>query len=94
MYIELSILGIFVVEIALHIIALGKLYMKDYWNVFDLAVILLSVAFVLIDMLVDNNVLQGFLKIRGVFRLLRIFLLIRKLNTLRVKRELQKRQAS
>jgi hypothetical protein len=56
MYIELEILGIFCLEIALHIIALGKLYMKDYWNIFDLLVIILSVAFVLIDLFINNNV--------------------------------------
>lgn len=89
--IELVILGIFCIEIGLHIIALGKLYLKDYWNVFDIVIILLSLLFVFLDMFNDNSVLEGILKIRGIFRLLRIFLLIRKLNTLRVKRDVQKR---
>lgn len=89
--IELIILGIFCVEIALHVIALGKLYMRDCWNIFDIVIIILSLLFVLLDMFNDDSVLEGILKIRGIFRLLRIFLLIRKLNTLRVKRAVQKR---
>ena len=89
--IELTILGIFAVEIALHIIALLGLYIRDYWNILDLSIIILSFLFVFLDIYVKNSALQGFLKIRGIFRLLRIFLLIRKLNTLRVKRDMQKR---
>jgi len=41
---------------------------------------------------VNNTALQGFLKIRSVFRVLRIFLLIRKLSSLKVKQELNKRR--
>lgn len=89
--IELSILGIFCVEIAVHVIALGRLYMRDVWNIFDLVIIILSLVFVFLDMFNDNSILEGILKIRGIFRLLRIFLLIRKLNTLRIKRDVQKR---
>ena len=89
--IELIILGIFCLEIALHITGYGMLYLKDNWNVFDIFIIMLSLIFVFLDIFVNNAALQGFLKIRSVFRLLRIFLLIRKLNSLRVKRDLQKR---
>lgn len=76
----------------MHVISLGKLYLKDYWNVFDLVIIILSLLFVFLDIFVDNDALQSFLKIRGIFRLLRIFLLVRKLNSLRVKRDIQKRK--
>jgi hypothetical protein len=43
-------------------------------------------------MFVTNSSLQGFLKIRAVFRLLRIFILIRKLNSLKNRRDMQKRR--
>eukprot|EP00347_Sterkiella_histriomuscorum_P005745 403355433 len=89
--IELCILGIFVLEIFLHLLAFRMLYLKDYWNIFDLFIIILSVAFVLLDIFINNDVIDGILKIRGIFRLLRVFLLIRKLNTLRVKRDVQQR---
>ena len=62
-------------------------YLKDPWNFFDLIIIIVSIRFVLLDVYVENEALKGFLKIRGIFRLLRIFILIRKLNALRVKRE-------
>lgn len=75
------------VEIILHFVAFKLLYLKDYWNIFDMFIIILSVAFVLLDIFIDNSVIDGILKIRGIFRLLRVFLLVRKLNTLRVKRE-------
>lgn len=89
--IELTILGIFVIEIFLHFLAFRLLYLKDYWNIFDLIIIIISVVFVLLDIFINNSVIDVILKIRGIFRLLRVFLLIRKLNTLRVKREVQKR---
>jgi hypothetical protein len=85
--IELSILGIFSIEIALHIIGYGLLYFRDKWNIFDIFIIMLSISFVFLDIFINNKALQGFLKIRGVFRLFRIFVLVRKLNALRVKRD-------
>ena len=89
--IELTILGVFVIEIALHIYAYNVLYLRDVWNLIDFIVILLSVLFVLLDMLLPDSGFKNILRIRGIFRMMRIFLLIRKLNTLRVKRELVKR---
>lgn len=68
------------------------LYLRDVWNIADIVVILLSIAFVLLDLLIeDNSSLSGFLKIRGIFRLLRVFILIRKLNVVRVRREVRKK---
>lgn len=81
----------FVIEIALHIYAYNVLYLRDVWNLIDFIVILLSVLFVLLDMLLPESGFKNILRIRGIFRMMRIFLLIRKLNTLRVKRELVKR---
>jgi len=87
--IELGILAVFVIEISLFLYAYHCLYFEDVWNIFDFVVIILSIAFVLVDMFVENRNLQGILRIRGIFRLLRVFILIRKLNVLRVKREMQ-----
>jgi len=52
--IELSILGLFVVEIILHLWAYGLLYLRDTWNIFDIAVILISILFAILDIMVDN----------------------------------------
>ena len=85
-------MGVFVIDIIMHINAFRLLYLIDIWNILDLIVIILSIGLVLLDLLlpVDNNV-RGFLKIRGVFRLLRVFILIRKLNAVRIRREMRKK---
>ena len=85
----MCILGIFVVEIVLHVLAFRMLYLKDYWNVLDIVIIIISIVFVLLDILLDQKSgVRGFLKIRGVFRLLRVFILVRKLNAVRLRREI------
>lgn len=59
---------------------------------FDIIVIILSIVFVLIALLVQlPDSVENVLKIRSIFRLLRVFLLVRKLNALRIKREQQKK---
>ena len=52
---ELIVLGIFVIEIICHIYAFGILFLRDLWNVLDILVILLSIAFVLMDLLIKTN---------------------------------------
>lgn len=86
-------LGIFVIEIFLHLYAFALLYLKDYWNIADIVIIGISIAFVLLDLTMSSSstVLKGILKIRGVFRLLRVFILIRKLNIVRIKREIRQK---
>jgi hypothetical protein len=85
-------LGIFIIEIALHLFAFHCLYLEDMWNIFDLVVIILSIIFVVLDIYVENKVVESILKIRGIFRLLRIFILVRKLNTLKIRRDLIKKK--
>ena len=92
---ELVVLGIFVLEIISHIYGYGILYLKDIWNILDIIIILISIAFVLMDLLIQtNSALNGFLKIRGIFRLLRVFILIRKLNVVRMRRDVRKKKFS
>lgn len=47
---ELVILGIFVIDIAMHSYAWGSLYLKDIWTIFDIIVIILSIVFVFLDL--------------------------------------------
>lgn len=71
------------------------MFIRDCWNIVDLIVILVSIAFVLLSLFFsDNKSLQGFLKIRGVFRLFRVLILIRKLNAVRIRRDIRKRHIS
>lgn len=52
---EICILGIFVAEILLHFISYRCLYFEDYWNIFDIIVIIISYIFVFLDMYVTNS---------------------------------------
>jgi len=88
--IELSILFLFVIEISLHVFAYNMMYLRDIWNLVDSIVIILSVVFVLLDMYLPDSRFKNILRIRGIFRMMRIFLLVRKLNTLKTKRALGK----
>lgn len=84
-------MGIFIIEITLHIYSYGLLYIKDPWNIADITIIMICLVLVLVDLFIDSsNSFRGFLKIRGIFRLLRIFILMRKLNTVRIRREILK----
>lgn len=96
MIIEICLLALFVIEVMLHIVAYGVLYIKDCWNIFDMIIIILSIMFVFLDLYIPetNGSAKGILQIRGIFRMLRIIILIRKLNTLRVKRDFQKRKTT
>ena len=53
----------------------------------DAVVILVNIVFVIVDMQVTAGILKELLKIRGFFRLIRIFVLIRKVNQVKTKRE-------
>lgn len=52
--VELSLLGVFVLDISMNLLAFRRMYLADIWNVFDLLVILLCLAFVILDIFVDN----------------------------------------
>ena len=88
-YIEISILSIFIAESLCNFVAFGCLYFQDCWNVFDVIVLLISLSFVIIEINTTHTRLHGFLKIRGIFRLVRVIILIRKMNLLRFRREIR-----
>lgn len=54
-YIEFTILGLFIVEIVLHVAAFGKFYILDCWNIFDILIILLSLAFLFVDIFNESS---------------------------------------
>ena len=83
--VELVFLFIFWVEITLNLIGFGILFLKDYWNIADITVILLAIAFVILDMTLDDSSLSGVFRLRGLFRLLRVGILIRKFDAIRKK---------
>jgi FlaA1/EpsC-like NDP-sugar epimerase len=80
---EIVLLSFFILDITLYLISFRQLYIRDTWNIVDIVVITLSLVFVLVDIFSTNASLKAFLKIRAIFRLLRVFLLVRKLHALR-----------
>ena len=74
------VLLMFCADIVLHIIGYGFIYLSDYWNMVDAVVILLNILFVIIDSYIDDGLLKNILKLRGLFRLVRIIVLMRKIN--------------
>ena len=86
-FLEIVILLFFVLDILVHVIGYGLIFLKDYWNMIDAVVILVNIVFVIVDTQVQAGILKDILKIRGFFRLIRIFVLIRKVNQVKAKRE-------
>lgn len=80
---EIVLLTFFILDISLYLISFRLLYIRDTWNIVDIVVITLSLVFVIVDIFSTSTSLKAFLKIRAIFRLLRIFLLVRKLQALR-----------
>ena len=80
-YIELVILIIFIFEIMANMYAFGfKFYFRDRWLFFDALVIVGSIILVIVDLTVDGTFNSISKIVRGIFRLLRIFLLFRKVH--------------
>jgi Ion transport protein len=90
--IELTILLCFVLDICLNVVAYWRLYLRYLWNLFDILIVTLCCIFVLVDIQSQSESIRHFLKIRAIFRLLRIFLLVRKLNALRTITDSERRR--
>lgn len=82
--VEIFILAIFSFEIIITTYALRKKYYSDLWNVFDAIVIVVSIVFVILELSLDISTLNSILKIRAMFRLVRIFILMRKVINLKL----------
>ncbi|EGR33678.1 hypothetical protein IMG5_045930 [Ichthyophthirius multifiliis] len=82
-YIELIILSIFFIEIILNSYSSGlKHYFSNKSLFLDFLIIIISIILVIIDISTSNNSFSSVATIiRGIFRFLRIFLLIRKFQT-------------
>ena len=78
MFLEVVILLFFCLDILLHVCGYGLIFLQDCWNMVDAVVILVNILFVIVDSQVDSGILKNILKLRGFFRLVRIFVLLRK----------------
>lgn len=53
-YLEVAILGVFCVDIIIHVFGYGLLYVSDYWNIVDAIIIILSLAFIFLVINIDD----------------------------------------
>ena len=82
-YINDAFTGIFVVEAFIKIVGLGPHYFKEGWNIFDLIIILGSVASIVISFNTSVN-LGGTTSIIRVFRVGRVLRLIKRAKSLKI----------
>ena len=82
---EILILLVFTLDIGLHICGYGWIFLQDCWNLVDAVVILFNILLVIVDSQVSSGIIKSILKLRGFFRLIRIFVLMRKVNQVKVK---------
>lgn len=85
--IELFILFIFCVDIGARIYAFRMLYLRDKLNRIDIFIVILAIIFTILDININDRKAKAVLRLRGVFRLLRVAILIRKLDELRNSRK-------
>ena len=88
---ELVLLFIFCVETLFNFVGFGMLFIKDYWNLIDILVILLAIVLVCLDITLKGNSLDALLRLRGLFRLVRIGILLRKFDAFRKKNAARKK---
>ena len=82
-YANLLFTGIFVFESIIKIIALGRLYFKDNWNIFDFVIIWISVAIDIFDLNYQIKI-AGATTIVMIFRVARIIRLVKRARSLKL----------
>lgn len=65
--IELVLLAMFCIEISLSFVGFGWLYFKDYWNIGDFIVIILTIILTIVDIIIGDSDISNILRIRGIF---------------------------
>lgn len=84
-YVNLGFYFIFVGEAAIKLIAMKGLYFKDSWNIFDLSVVIISTAFLILQWVVlatgNGNGGENIILLRSL-RSIRILRIVNKLDQL------------
>jgi hypothetical protein len=85
--IDIIILFIFCADIGARIYAFRMLYLRDYLNIIDIAIIVIAIIFWILDICIDDTYASTIFRLRGLFRLVRVVLLVRKYDQLKVSRK-------
>ena len=72
------------IEAIVKLIAFGKRYFHDYWNVFDFVIVLGSLVFIVLKYGFEINLLQSATQVIRALRIGRILKLFRNLTSLQV----------
>ena len=89
---ESTFLTVFVIDIILNLIAYGKLYLKDCWNILDGFFILVSIGFMFLDGIsTESTIWNQIIKLRGFVRIVRVIVLYRKFTQIHKQNERRKR---
>uniref|UniRef100_A0A0G4IBZ8 RING-type domain-containing protein n=1 Tax=Chromera velia CCMP2878 TaxID=1169474 RepID=A0A0G4IBZ8_9ALVE len=82
--VDLIILCLCSVEISLKTFAVGVRYIRDWWNILDAVIVLISLVLSAVTMALSGNEdLQRYSRIRGVLRLLRVMVIFRRVSETR-----------
>lgn len=88
---EVILLCYFIIDIVVHLVVYRSLYLQDSWNKLDIFVVFVNTAFLMWAALVlggtDEVMIQSEQKIQGVFKLSRLYILIRQFNLIRKKKD-------
>ena len=79
-YINYAFAAVFTIEATLKLIALGSLYFKDNWNIFDFIIVLATIMSVVLDFTTSIGA-GGKATIIRAFRVARIFRIISKVQS-------------
>lgn len=67
----------------LKIYAFQSRFLDEKMNLLDIFIILIAILFTILDMNIKDDIAGAVFRLRGIFRLLRVALLIRKLDELK-----------
>ena len=76
--------GIFFVEMIIRLLAYGRNYFRDYWNVFDFTIVIGSILSIFVSRLVGRDNITTFVTAARLMRILRLIRLFRKLKSLQL----------
>lgn len=76
--------GIFFVEMIIRLLAYGRNYFRDYWNVFDFTIVIGSIVSIVISQALEKDNITTFVTAARLMRILRLIRLFRKLKSLQL----------
>jgi hypothetical protein len=77
---ELVFLSLFLIEICLRIVAFGLRFLKNFWNIFDILIVLLCIILAAIEIEDPSLIDHSAFRLSALLRLVRLMVMFRKVN--------------